>query len=77
MYIKADGEVDIAYIDRDKFWPVEIKWTNQIRQKDLKQIMKYPNGRILSKTSHVGNLNKVPVIPLPIGIIDMELNTNA
>ncbi len=76
MYIKANGEVDIAYIEGEKFWPVEIKWTNQIRQKDLKQIMKYPNSRILAKTRHFGDLNNVPVIPLPIGILDIELSMN-
>ena len=75
MYIKASGEVDIAYIHRKKFWPVEIKWTNQIRQKDLKQIMKYPNGRILAKTNQFGDLNNVPVIPLPIGILDMAFQS--
>ena len=37
-YIKAENEVDIAYIDNDKFWPVEVKWTNQLRPNDLKQI---------------------------------------
>ncbi|MCP4757507.1 MAG: ATP-binding protein, partial [Proteobacteria bacterium] len=59
MYIKSGGEVDIAYIDRKKFWPVEIKWTTQIRQKDLKQIKKYPNGRILAKTKHFSDLDGV------------------
>jgi hypothetical protein len=26
-YIKEEGEVDIAYVDGGRFWPVEIKWT--------------------------------------------------
>ena len=51
MYIKATGEIDIAYIDQQNFWPVEIKWTNQIRQKDLKQVMKYPNSLISGENS--------------------------
>ena len=49
-YIKAIGEVDIAYVKDNKFWPIEIKWTNQLRPKDLKQIQKYDNGLILTKT---------------------------
>ncbi len=73
MYIKSWGEVDVAYIEKKRFWPVEIKWTTQIRQKDLKQIMKYPNSRILAKTKQYSDLNGVPVIPLPIGILGMEL----
>lgn len=48
-YIKGDGEVDIAYVDKDFFVPVEIKWRNQIRVKDLKQIKKYTNAFILAK----------------------------
>ena len=76
MYIKATGEIDIAYIDQQNFWPVEIKWTNQIRQKDLKQVMKYPNSLILAKIQRFGHLNNVPVIPLPVGILNMELSTN-
>ncbi|MBN2688158.1 MAG: ATP-binding protein, partial [Deltaproteobacteria bacterium] len=40
-YIKAEGEVDIAYVDGKTFFPVEIKWARQIRPKDLKQISKY------------------------------------
>jgi uncharacterized protein len=48
-YIKAEGEVDIAYVKDNRFWPVEVKWTNQIHPKDLKQIQKYTGGIILSK----------------------------
>lgn len=51
-YIKAEGEVDVAYIHEKRFWPVEVKWTQQLRNKDLKQIQKYNNGIILSKQRH-------------------------
>lgn len=71
-YIKSTGEIDIAYIHHNKFWPIEIKWTNQIRAKDLKQIMKYPNSKILAKTYEYGDLNGVSIIPLPVGLIEME-----
>ena len=40
-YIKAAGEVDVAYVASDRFWPVEVKWSTQIRPGDLKQIQKY------------------------------------
>jgi uncharacterized protein len=39
-YIKSEGEIDIAYVDKERFWPVEVKWTNQIRPNDLKQLAK-------------------------------------
>lgn len=49
-YISSEGEVDIAYVKNNKFWPIEIKWRSQIRPKDLKQIMKYSNGQIWTQT---------------------------
>jgi uncharacterized protein len=49
-YIKGQyGEVELAYIKNKKFWPIEVKWTNQIRPKDIKQISCYENGKILGK----------------------------
>ena len=58
-YIKAEGEVDIAYVDGKRFYPIEIKWTKQIRSKDLKQIRKYSNAEIWGRfESH----ESVPVV---------------
>jgi len=37
-YIKAEGEIDVAYVDQKKFWPIEVKWRNQLRPKDVKQL---------------------------------------
>ena len=64
-YIKSEGEVDIAYIKNQTFWPVEIKWAQQIRPKDLKQIQKYPNGIILAKQQQIHSINNTPCYPLP------------
>lgn len=57
-YIKAEGEVGVAYIDQKKFWPIEVKWTNQLRPKDIKQVLKYPNTRVWSKfaTEKIGHV---------------------
>ena len=68
-YIKAQGEVDIAYIRAGRFWPVEIKWTNQLRPKALKQIARYGNGEIWSKSRRVGEIDGVKVLPLPIELL--------
>jgi predicted AAA+ superfamily ATPase len=67
-YIKAKGEIDIAYVDKNRFWPLEIKWTQQLRPKDLKQIAKYPNSRILTRTPQIGNIMDVPTEPLPLAL---------
>lgn len=71
-YIKADGEVDIAYVTRNRFWPIEIKWANQIRQQDIKQILKYKNGRILSKTTEQKTIGEASIEPLPIALFDLK-----
>ena len=68
-YIKARAEVDIAYVRNGRFWPVEIKWTNQLRPKTLKQIARYGNGEIWSKSRRAGEINGVRVLPLPIELL--------
>lgn len=50
-YIKAEGEVDIAYVAEGRFWPLEVKWSGQIRSGDIKQARKYPNAVVLSRNT--------------------------
>jgi len=68
-YIKAQGEIDIAYIDKNRFWPVEIKWTKQLRSKELKQISKYPNSLILTRSKQSGEIRGIPTMPLPLALL--------
>jgi hypothetical protein len=68
-YIKSKGEVDIAYVDKNRFWPVEVKWSAQLRPKQLKQITKYPNGLILTKSKRQGEIQGIPAIPLPLALL--------
>lgn len=68
-YIKSKGEVDIAYVDKNQFWPVEVKWSGQLRPKQLKQITKYPNGLILTKSRQQGEIHGIPTIPLPLALL--------
>jgi predicted AAA+ superfamily ATPase len=71
-YIKAAGEVDIAYVDENRFHPVEIKWTNQIRPNDLKQIARYPNGRILTKARQSIVIQNTPTEHLPLSLLRLS-----
>lgn len=71
-YIKAEGEVDVAYVNKHRFWPVEIKWTKQLRSKDLKQICKYNNANIYAKTNAFYNINNIPVRPLPLALLEID-----
>lgn len=68
-YIKARGEVDVAYVRSGRFWPVEIKWTSQLRPKALKQIARYDNGEIWSKERHAGEINGIRTFPLPVRLL--------
>lgn len=67
-YLKAEGEVDAAVVHGGRFWPLEVKWTGQIRPKDLKQIRKYRNGVIWGRVRAHGTLEGVPVEPLPLAL---------
>ena len=69
FYIKAQAEVDVAYVRDGRFWPVEVKWTNQLRPKTLKQIARYGNGEIWSKGRTPGEINGVAVRPLPLRLL--------
>jgi len=73
-YIKADGgEVDIAYVDQGRFWPIEIKWTNQVRPHEYKQIQKYANARILVKPKLGGKIGNIQLEPLPVALVKLGL----
>ncbi len=69
FYIKAKGEVDIAYIDKNRFWPIEVKWTRQLRPKELKQISKYSNGKILTRSQTTGEIQGIPTEPIPLNLL--------
>ncbi len=68
-YIKAESEIDVAYVDQNIFWPIELKWRNQIRPKELKQILKYKNAEIWSKTSNgYDDINGIKMQFLPLAL---------
>ena len=61
----------MAYIRDGRFWPVEVKWTNQLRPKDIKQVARYPNAEIRGKGRQVSELNGVRVLPLPLRLLSL------
>lgn len=64
-YIKSEGEIDLAYLHNKKIFTTEIKWTEQIRTKDLKQIKKYKNSSIFTKLRGHGNISGLPAEYIP------------
>lgn len=71
-YIKAEGEIDVAYLVQGRFWPIEIKWRNQLRPKGLKQLLKYPNAIIWAKQNNSTTIDSIPVFPLPLALAKIE-----
>jgi predicted AAA+ superfamily ATPase len=68
FYIKAGGEVDIACVAGGRLCPIEVKWTSQLRPAQLKQIKKYPNGAIWTKTRSAGAVEGLRTVPLPLAL---------
>jgi predicted AAA+ superfamily ATPase len=71
-YIKGEGEIDIAYVAENRFWPVEVKWTGQLRPKSLKQASKYPNSRILARQSQPRQIMGIEVEFLPLALLQLD-----
>ncbi|OGT49382.1 MAG: hypothetical protein A3F17_00700 [Gammaproteobacteria bacterium RIFCSPHIGHO2_12_FULL_41_15] len=74
-YIKAENEVDVAYIKDNQFFPIETKWTHQLRPSDLKQILKYKNGEIWCKLDEKSEIQNIPIWPLPWALLSQDWST--
>jgi predicted AAA+ superfamily ATPase len=64
-YIKGKkGEVDVAMVLENKMHPVEIKWSDRIHKEDIKQILNYRNGLILTPKAEIKKIDHNYLIPL-------------
>ena len=70
-YLKAEGEVDVVAVEHGRPFFIEVKWGNQIRPKDLKQIKKYKNALVLTKNLEEGKIDDVPTCPLVKKILEI------
>jgi hypothetical protein len=62
--------VDVAYVDGDAFVPIEVKWTHQVRPSDLRQIRKYPNGRVLTSQRQARRVDGIRYEPVPVALLN-------
>lgn len=74
FYLKSEGEIDMVIVHQGLFYPVEIKWTSQIRPKNLKQLTKYSNSVILQKRKKPGIIQGIPMRPLILELLQPEKN---
>lgn len=69
FYIKGKGEVDLTAIWNNNIIPIEVKWRNQIRPSDMKEIKRFKNGIIATKTSYWGKRETLNYIPVPVFLL--------
>lgn len=72
-YLKAEGEIDLVIPHGKQFLPIETKWSEQTRAKDLAQLRKYKNSVILTKADRKGTIDGVLSCPLPLFLIENAL----
>jgi len=70
-YIKAKGEVDVAYVKENTFWPIELKWTNQVRAKDLQQLAHYSRAELWVKPSNTSSIHGIASRMLPFALLEV------
>lgn len=69
FYIKGKGEIDLVEVQNKKILPIEIKWRNQIRSSDLKEIQRFSNGIITTKSTFWGKRGDLNYIPVPVFLL--------
>lgn len=65
FYLRGKGEVDVVGLYNKKPVFVEVKWTKQVRSSDVSELRKMKDSIILGKSSAIGTIEGIRVIPLP------------
>lgn len=73
LYIKGrHGEVDLALVRDGGFEPIEVEWRRRLRAQDLKQVRRYPNGRVLARVPRRVVVDGVPTEPLSVALVRLD-----
>lgn len=71
-YIKtAKGEVDIATVHDGEIFPIEIKWTTQLRGRDLKLVRQMHRSQVWANVSKPYELDGIKIEPLPLALYNL------
>lgn len=65
-YIKGRGEVDIAIVIKKQIQAMEIKWRNQIRPSDIRELQRFKHKVLLTKQPAWERRNDIQYIPIPL-----------
>ena len=71
-YLKAACEIDVVYVYQKRAWPIEVKWRNQLRPKDVVQLEHYPKTRVFSKTTQINRIGSLSIQPLPWALLQFQ-----
>lgn len=63
FYIKADGEIDVAFYAQRELQLVEVKWTSQLRPEELKEMRRRGRGLIAARVARSVQYEGLPVVP--------------
>lgn len=64
-YIKKAGEIDLVYVDGDRFVPIEIKNTSAVKPVHLKMLKTCSRGILACRVISPGTIDSVSVLPIP------------
>ena len=68
-YIKADGEIDCAWLQGRTTQLVEVKWATQLRPEELKEIRRRGAGVIAARVARSGVIDGVSVLPAAVVLL--------
>jgi len=72
-YIKTSkGEVDLAIVHERIIFPIEIKWTSQLRSQDLKLVRNMDQGRVWANVPGQLDFDGMIIAPLPLSLYNIE-----
>ena len=69
FYIKADGEIDVAFYERRELQFVEVKWSSQLRPEELKEIRRRGRGLIAGRVARSVVHEGLPVLPAAVVLL--------
>jgi predicted AAA+ superfamily ATPase len=71
-YLKGRGEVDLAWFEDAALRLLEVKWSSQLRSKDLKEIRRRGHGVIAGRVHRSLTFEGLPVVPASIALLRLS-----
>jgi len=71
-YFKGQGEVDVIRLVDQNIQAIEVKWSNQLRQSDLKMLKQFNNSVILTKQTFKGKIEEIEALPVFQFLYDLK-----